>query len=66
MVKALFCAGLGLAILGACPLVSDARGVLLIDQGATMAIAAALFAVGGASGERAAAWLSARRLGGPP
>lgn len=59
--RALLGAGGAMVALGACPIVSDARGALLIEQGATLMMAAGLFVIGGASSERAAAWLSARR-----
>lgn len=59
--RALLGAGGAMVALGACPIVSDARGAMLIEQGATLMMAAGLFVIGGASSERAAAWLSARR-----
>lgn len=54
-------AGAAMVALGACPIIGDARAALLIDQGATLMMAAGLFVIGGASSERAAAWMGNRR-----
>lgn len=63
-VWALFGAGFLLAAAGVLGNVTDARAAILIDTGREMMISAVFVFVGGATVERASAWLPMIRRGG--